>query len=78
MGILKVQWVEKHDKYLGLPTFVGRSKIVCFNPIKERIWGKFQGWKEKMLSFAGKEVLLKVVGTRGPNEDPLKEVEPFV
>lgn len=53
-GILRVQWVKKHDKYLGLPTFGGRSKTVCFNLIKERIWGKIQGWKEKMLSFAGK------------------------
>ncbi|BFG15649.1 hypothetical protein CerSpe_019230 [Prunus speciosa] len=60
-SILRAQWVEKHDKYLGLPTFAGRSKTVCFNSIKESILGKIQGWKEKMLNFAGKEVLLKVV-----------------
>ena len=29
--------------------------------IKERIWSKLQGWKEKFISQAGREFLLKVV-----------------
>ena len=40
---------------------VGRNKRASLNYIKDRVWGKLQGWKEKLLSQAGKEVLLKVV-----------------
>ena len=33
----------------------------CFNHIKEQIWTKMQGWKEKLLSQAGKEIMIKAV-----------------
>ena len=58
---LGVKEVVKHDKYLGLPTIVGRSKKVIFAALKERIWKKIQGWQEKLLSRPGKEILLKAV-----------------
>lgn len=29
--------------------------------IKERIWKKLKGWKEKLLSQVGREILVKVV-----------------
>ena len=40
---------------------MGRNKKASLNYIKDRVWGKLQGWKEKLLSQAGKEVLLKAV-----------------
>ena len=58
---LGVKEVEKHDKYLGLPTIIGKSKKAIFAALKERIWQKIQGWKEKLLSKPGKEVLIKAV-----------------
>ena len=58
LGVLKI---KEYEKYLGLPTVVGRNRSASLNFIKERVWGKIQGWKEKMLSQAGKEVLLKAV-----------------
>ncbi|XP_048499711.1 uncharacterized protein LOC104890046 isoform X5 [Beta vulgaris subsp. vulgaris] len=61
MGILKMRRVDKHDKYLGIPSIAGRSKKAIFDSILDRIWKKLQGWKEKLLSRAGKEVLLKAV-----------------
>jgi hypothetical protein len=41
------------EKYLGLPPMMGRSKKRAFNDIKDRIWKRLQGWKEKLLSQAG-------------------------
>jgi hypothetical protein len=51
----------KGGKYLGLPLYVGRSKAKCFEYLKEKIWKRIQGWKERFLSAAGKELLLKAV-----------------
>ena len=59
--LLGVPKIKEYERYLGLPTVVGRKKKASLNFIKDRVWGKLQGWKEKLLSQAGKEVLLKVV-----------------
>ncbi|KAK9287640.1 hypothetical protein L1049_016077 [Liquidambar formosana] len=50
-----------HGKYLGLPTLIGKSKKEVFGILRERVWKKLQGWKEKLLSKVGKEILIKVV-----------------
>lgn len=64
LGMDKVHW---HDKYLGLPTLICRSKKVSFASIKDKIRRKLQGWKEKLISRAGKEVLIKSVVQAIPN-----------
>lgn len=64
--VLGVQVVDQHEKYLGLPTMVGRSKNNSFSSIKDRVWKRLQGWKEKLLSKAGKEVLIKAVAQAIP------------
>lgn len=46
---------------MGLPAFVGKAKKQSFVYIKERVWKKLQGRKEKLLSQAGREVLIKFV-----------------
>ena len=46
---------------MGLPSLVGRAKKKSFSIIKERIWRKLKGWKEKLLSQAGREILIKAV-----------------
>ena len=58
---LGVSVVRDYEKYLGLLAVVGRNKKASLNFIKERVWNKLQGWKEKLLSQVGKEVLLKAV-----------------
>ena len=58
---LGVPEIMQYEKYLGLPSFVGKRKKASFNYIKERVWRKLQGWEGKLLSQAGREVLLKVV-----------------
>jgi len=63
---LKVKEVEKFDSYLGLPTLIGRRKYDTFAFLKERVWKKMQGWKGKLLSRAGKEVLIKAMAQSIP------------
>ena len=53
--------IMQYEKYLGLPSFVGKGKKESFNYIKERVWRKLQGWEGKLLSHARKEVLIKSV-----------------
>jgi hypothetical protein len=53
-------------KYLGLPTYIGRSRKKCFAYIKEKIWKRIQGWKEKLMSMAAKEILIKAVAQAIP------------
>ena len=63
---LKVKEVEKFDTYMELPTLIGRRKYETFAFLKERVWRKLQGWKGKLLSKAGKEVLIKAVAQSIP------------
>ena len=58
---LGVQEIMHYEKYLGLPSLVGKEKNVSFNYIKDSVWQKLQGWEVKLLSQAGREVLIKSV-----------------
>ena len=58
---LGVPEIIQYERYLGLPSLVGRNKKASFNYIKDRVWKKLQGWKEKLLSQSGKEILIKAV-----------------
>ena len=40
---------------------MGRVKKRSFIYIKERVWKKLKGWKEKLLSVAGREFLIKAI-----------------
>nr|XP_027087685.1 uncharacterized protein LOC113709127 isoform X1 [Coffea arabica] len=51
----------QQSKYLGLPLVVGRSKRQVFDFVRQRTVNRLKGWKEKLPSQAGKEVLLKSV-----------------
>ena len=63
---LKVKEVEKFDAYLGLPTLIRRRKYETFSFLNERVWRKLQGWKGKLLSRAGNDVLIKAVAQSIP------------
>lgn len=49
-----------------MPLLFGRSKKESFQAIKDRIWKKLKGWKEKSLSRAGKETLIKSIAQAIP------------
>ncbi|KAL6225315.1 hypothetical protein ACLB2K_004165 [Fragaria x ananassa] len=60
-AMLGVKRVLKHDKYLGLPTELSYSKDEAFRFLVDRVRKQTQGWRDKTLSGAGKEVLIKSI-----------------
>jgi len=52
---------QRYDKYLALPTLVGKFRMSEFNSIKDRIWKRLHDWKTKFLCQASKEILLKAM-----------------
>ncbi|XP_074304372.1 uncharacterized protein LOC141639082 [Silene latifolia] len=63
---LGVEVVQEQGKYLGLPTVVGRSKKAISGCIRDKLSKKLQGWRGKLLSKAGKEILIKAVAQSIP------------
>lgn len=60
-NLLGVPEIKEYERYLGFPAVVGKNSRASLNYIRDRVWSKLQGWKEKLLSQAGREVLLKAV-----------------
>lgn len=63
---LNLQAETANKRYLGLPVYISHSKCKAFEYIRDRIWNRIQGWKEKLLSKAGKEILIKAVAQAIP------------
>ena len=63
---LQVHDEQLSDRYLGMPTDVGQAKNGTFKYLKDKVWEKIKGWMEKLLSAAGKEVLIKSVAQAIP------------
>ena len=60
------QVIRQHEKYLDLPSLVGRKRRNTFNDIKEKLVKKLARWKEKLLSKASNEILIKAVAQAIP------------
>ncbi|XP_058008179.1 uncharacterized protein LOC131182851 [Hevea brasiliensis] len=58
---LGMQGMRFNEKYLGLPTLWGKSKKQVLKFIHERLIAKTQSWRQKLLSQAGRKVLIKSV-----------------
>jgi hypothetical protein len=52
---------QKYDTYLGLPALVGKSRTKAFKGFVDKVWKRIQDWKLKLLSQAGREILIMVV-----------------
>ncbi|KAL0458975.1 UNVERIFIED_CONTAM: putative mitochondrial protein [Sesamum latifolium] len=59
--VLRVTVGPRHDKYLGLPAVGGRSREALFKSIRDRMWNRIGEWNTKMLSQAGKGVLVEAM-----------------
>ena len=49
------------DKYLGLSALVGAYRSDCFRHLIDRVNSRINGWKKKLLSMGGKEILIKSI-----------------
>ena len=61
LNILDPMQDSRHSKYLGLPSIIGKSKIQVFAEVKDKVAKKLIGWKGKLISIGGREILIKAV-----------------
>ena len=54
------------EKYLGIPSIMGRLNLGTFQHLLDRIEGRLEGWKSKHLTFTSRLVLAKSVLTAAP------------
>ncbi|KAL0283938.1 UNVERIFIED_CONTAM: hypothetical protein Sangu_2475900 [Sesamum angustifolium] len=59
--LLGLQREDQQERYLGLPSVVGRSKKGVFSYIRDRVWQRIKGWWERNLSQAGKATMIQSV-----------------
>ncbi|GJM87648.1 hypothetical protein PR202_ga03624 [Eleusine coracana subsp. coracana] len=63
---LNIMTEALNDTYLGLPAMVGAERSDCFKHLVDRVRTKTKGWKSKVLSMGGKEVLIKLIAEAMP------------
>ncbi|XP_019172490.1 PREDICTED: uncharacterized protein LOC109167594 [Ipomoea nil] len=63
---LGVGQADDFGKYLGLPSIVGRNRSAVFAYVEQKLRQRFGSWNKRLLSKAGKEVLLKSVAHAMP------------
>lgn len=58
--------MSKHEKYVGLPSKVGRKKRSFLNDIQLKVLNKIFSWNNKFFSSGRKEVLIKAIAQAIP------------
>lgn len=59
--MLGVRSSDDLERYLGLPSLVGKKKKIAFQMLKDRFKQRIDNWSIKYLSQGGKEVFIKAV-----------------
>lgn len=59
--------MESLSVYLGISLIIAHRKLDAFEAVVNKTWKRVSGWKEKLLSIAGREMLIKAVLTAAPN-----------
>ncbi|GMJ04189.1 hypothetical protein HRI_004088000 [Hibiscus trionum] len=60
-GLLGVRIADNAERYLGLPTMIGRNKREAFANLKDKTNTRVDCWSNRFLSMGGKEVFIKSV-----------------
>ncbi|GAA0174440.1 hypothetical protein LIER_27830 [Lithospermum erythrorhizon] len=66
-SVLGMREVQDQGKYLGLPSYIGRTKKEVFKYLVAKVEDRIKGWKGKLLSQEGPEVMIKSVASAIPN-----------
>ncbi|XP_042988748.1 uncharacterized protein LOC122316282 [Carya illinoinensis] len=61
LQIAGVKAIGTYERYLGLPSMVGRKKSAAFHGLINRIWARVTNWKTNCLSIAGKEEMVDII-----------------
>ena len=64
--LMRARIMEDYEKYLGLPMVGGKSKVNTFRELREKILKRVMGWKEKFISQARREIIIKIVAQAIP------------
>ena len=64
--LLGARIINECEKYLGLPMTSGKSKVNTFKKLHERINKRVMGWKEKFITKARREILIKTIAQAIP------------
>lgn len=59
--MLGARVMSECEKYPGLPIASGKSNVGTFKELQEKITKRVMGWKEKFISKADREILIKTV-----------------
>lgn len=59
--VMNVTTIQCHGKYLGMPFIYGANKRVAFSQLIAKYQNSCTNWSNKILSIAGKEILIKTV-----------------
>ncbi|KAM6600853.1 hypothetical protein CsatA_020462 [Cannabis sativa] len=65
-NLLRMNEAPKNSLYLGLPCIMGRNKNAILGFLKDKMQKRIQSWEGRLLSKAGKEVLIKTVAQSLP------------
>ncbi|XP_019188791.1 PREDICTED: uncharacterized protein LOC109183030 [Ipomoea nil] len=60
------QAADDFGKYLALPSVIGRNRRTVFDYVEQKLRQRFGSWNKRLLSKAGKEVLLKSIAQAMP------------
>ena len=66
IGMLGIDVTDGNSYYLGLPSVLGSSKRVIFGFLKDRLHKRLSSWQRKLLSRAGKSILIKTIAQALP------------